>query len=290
MEKKDLILKVKEQIENKIEKFKSTFYTFMSKTKENFQTQSLQKKISDIGVSDVITVFDSFIDGSIGDFQKEMSNTLQLISNEIQNTIEKKNIKSIGDMALSKAKNIYNRQKNLIQFVDKIFKTNNFNLDNLKSFVEKLNEEKDNLNEDGKKLLKEGKEILKTFKKQGDKIITLSNDMINKTFDSNKIEELFNKLKKNAKKFFTNYFLDNEIINELKNMAEEINKVDENTDLDNELNEITEIFWKKFEEFIDPAINYFKNFIRNIIKLLLDGISEPKSNLLTDNKTISEKN
>ena len=290
MEKKDLILKVKEQIKNEIEKFKSTFDTFMSKTKENFQTQSLQKKISDIGVSDVITVFDSFIDGSIGDFQKEMSNTLQLISNEIQNTIEKKNIKSIGDMALSEAKNIYNRQKNLIQFVDKIFKTNNFNLDNLKIFVKKLNEEKDNLNEDGKKLLKEGKEILKTFKKQGDKIITLSNDMINKTFDSNKIEELFNKLKKNAKKFFTNYFLDNEIINELKNMAEEINKVDENTDLDNELNEITEIFWKKFKEFIDPAIAYFKNFIRNIIKLLLDGISEPKSNLLTDNKTISEKN
>ena len=296
MEKRELILKVKEQINGKMDTLKSKFQSFMNKTKNTFQEKSIKKKASEVDMTNVITIFDSFlnIDDTFGVFTKEIGNSLTSITNEIRNAFNagKKDVKKLSDEATSKLNTIIDRQKNIVKFVSDVFKNNDFTLQNLKNFINKLEEEKNNLNKEGKNLLNEGKKLLEDnlerINEKGDKIAQITNDMIKKSFDPKKIEAFLYKFEKNIKTFFKQFLLDEQTMNELRGMVDQINKVEENINLDNELNEIINIFWEKFEEFINPAIENFKNFIRNVIKQFLDDVSNPLENILPSGNNKNE--
>ena len=296
IEKKELIIKIKNQINENSKNLEKIFTSFMNSLKNNFQKKSLEKDKSKVDVSNIITVFDSFLnfDDIFGDFSKGISNVLNSVTNEMKNFIiyGEKIMKKINNKASSQFNQTMERQQNIMKYVFDSFNNNDFNLETLKNFINKLSEEKNNLSEDGKKLVKEGKKILKeyaeNFSKDGNKIIKKTNDVINKSFDLKIIEDIFNKFKNNSKKFFVKFLLDEETMNEIKDMVNQINKIEENIDLQQELNEITNVIWEKFLQFINPLIESFKNFVRNIISKFLDEVSDPISNILPNNNKVIE--
>ena len=77
-------------------------------------------------------------------------------------------------------------------------------------------------------------------------------------------------------------------MNKIKDIVNKINKIEENIDLQQELNEITNVIWEKFLQFINPLIESFKNFVRNIISKFLDEVSDPISNILPNNNKVIE--